>query len=99
MTTDNDIKQKSETRVQKPKNYAVVLVNDDFTTMEFVINILVVVFKKTVEEANALAQDIHKKGKGVAGIYTREIAETKAAIVEQNAHRNEFPLKASIEEA
>lgn len=97
--TQSDLKTKSKSKTQKPKQYAVVMQNDDFTPMEFVVAILVRIFKKTAEEAEQLMMEVHKKGKGVAGIYTLEIAETKALIAEQYAVQNEHPFRLSVEEA
>lgn len=85
-----------KSRTQRPKMYAVVLLNDDFTSMDFVVQILVQIFGHSVDKANAVMLDIHKRGKGVAGIYTHEIAETKALLVEANAQRHEYPLKGEV---
>ena len=87
---------KSKSRTQRPKRYAVILLNDDFTTMEFVVIVLATIFNHDMDRANAIMLDIHKKGKGVAGIYSHEVAETKAAAVEELARRHEFPLKADV---
>lgn len=94
--TDTVFDTKVAPKVARPKLYAVVLLNDDFTTMEFVEQILEAIFGMTGSEAASVTMDIHKKGKGVAGVYTLEVAETKAMIVESLAMRAEFPLKAEV---
>ena len=68
---------KDKTQTKKPPLYKVVLLNDDYTPMEFVVGILTMFFNKTIDEADALTAEIHKNGKGIAGIYPLEIAETK----------------------
>jgi ATP-dependent Clp protease adaptor protein ClpS len=75
----------------------VVIINDDFTTKEFVVEILVGVFHKGIGEATELMWRIHRRGSGVAGVYPLEIAETKVATVAALARENEFPLRLSIE--
>lgn len=77
--------------------YKVVLLNDDYTTMEFVILILETIFHKGNEEAQQIMFAVHQKGAGIAGVYTKEIAETKTAIVHHLAKQNQFPLKCTIE--
>lgn len=89
------IKESSKTK--EPPMFKVILVNDDYTTMEFVIAILQNVFQKQLEEAHQIMMSIHQNGRGIAGIYVREIAETKVAIVHQLARREEFPLKCIME--
>ena len=86
------------TRLKEPKQYAVILHNDDYTTMEFVIDILKRFFKKNQAEAMDIMLKVHEQGHGVAGIYGYEIAETKVAQVSAYAQAHDFPLKCSIEE-
>jgi len=86
-----------EQQEKKPPQYAVILHNDDYTTMEFVVEVLQRIFKKTVEQSMQVMLSVHKKGKGVAGIYSYEIAETKVVQTMDLAKRNGFPLKASFE--
>lgn len=85
-----------KTRTERPKLHAVVLINDDFTDMGFVVHILTEVFGHAHAKAEAIMLDIHRKGKGVAGVYTHEVAETKAMVVETSARRLDFPLKAEV---
>lgn len=84
-------------RVDKPKLYKVILLNDDFTPMDFVVLVLKRFFAKTEEEATKVMLDVHQKGAGVAGVYTLEIAEMKAMQVNQFARGNQHPLKCSLE--
>lgn len=85
--------------VDEPSLYKVLLHNDDYTTMDFVIMILEAVFHKSNEEATQIMLNVHNKGVGVAGIYTRDIADTKVAIVHEMARQNEYPLRCSVEQA
>lgn len=86
-----------ETLVQEPELYRVVLHNDDYTTQEFVVEVLVAVFRKTVMEAIAIMLDVHRRGRGAAGTYTYDIARTKAAEVHRRAREREFPLRCTVE--
>ena len=87
-----------ELEVEEPKKYKVLLLNDDFSTMEFVIEILVKIFRKSIEEASDIMISVHNNGKAVCGVYTHEIASTKVAQVKHNAKKAGFPLKATMEE-
>ncbi|MBE0556366.1 MAG: ATP-dependent Clp protease adaptor ClpS [Proteobacteria bacterium] len=89
---------KSDEEIREPKQYRIILHNDDYTTMDFVIEVLVTVFHKPVAEATQIMLDVHKRGKGFCGVYTYDIAATKAAQVHQMAEMREFPLKCSLEE-
>jgi ATP-dependent Clp protease adaptor protein ClpS len=89
---------KSKERLKKPLLYKVLLHNDDYTTMEFVIYVLTTVFHKTEGEAFTIMLKVHTEGVGVAGIYSYEIAETKAEKVITLARENEYPLLATVEE-
>lgn len=99
METNIATKQKDKVKVKKPKQYKVIMYNDDFTTMEFVINVLVAVFNKNLMEAEKIMLDVHKKGKGVAGIYSYDIAITKTSKAMEMAKESEFPFKLTVEEA
>jgi ATP-dependent Clp protease adaptor protein ClpS len=89
----------SRQKTEEPPMYKVLLLNDDYTTMDFVIMVLEVVFYKDNQEATNIMLQVHREGRGVAGIFTRDVAETKVAIVHDLAHKNEHPLKCSIEKA
>lgn len=82
---------------KEPRLYKVLLHNDDYTTMEFVISILETVFHKSPHDATKIMLNVHNRGLGIAGIYTREIGETKVSVVHQLAKKNEFPLRCSME--
>jgi ATP-dependent Clp protease adaptor protein ClpS len=88
----------SRPSVKEPKLYKVILLNDDFTPMEFVIDILIVFFGMNHDKATQVMLNVHTKGKGVCGVFTQEIAETKVAQVNQYARENEHPLLSTMEE-
>jgi len=90
--------EKSKPTVKRPRLYKVVLHNDDYTTMDFVVEVLEHVFDKSPAEAYRIMMQVHLGGRGVCGAYTFEIAETKAVAVHDLAQRNGYPLLASVEE-
>ena len=90
---------RTERRLQKPKMYKVLLLNDDYTTMEFVVYVLQGVFHRSETDAMQIMLHVHKHGVGVAGVYTREVAESRIAQVEALARSHDFPLRCSMEEA
>jgi len=92
------VETKEVTQTKEPKLYKVFLLNDDYTTMDFVVEILMDIFHKSYSEAVDIMLTVHKKGKGLCGIYTYEIAETKVDEVHRRARAHEFPLKAIMEE-
>ncbi len=96
--TDGAVKERSETRRIEPVQYRVVLLNDDYTTMEFVMRVLEAVFQKSPAEAYRIMMHVHVNGKGVAGVYPWEVAETKVETVTSMARHEQFPLRAAIEE-
>ena len=91
--TDFDIK------LDQPKQYHVFMLNDDYTSWDFCLRIIIHVFHKSLEEADDITNDIHTKGKGLCGTYSYEIAETKADIVVQKARQEGFPMRCSVEPA
>ena len=97
--TDGTVKQKRKHQVKKPEMYKVVLHNDDYTTMEFVVRVLQTVFHKPLIEATKIMLDVHKKGRGIVGLYTYDIASTKISLVRQMAEKEEFPLRCTMEKA
>jgi ATP-dependent Clp protease adaptor protein ClpS len=97
--TGGAVKERVETKKETPKLYKVVLLNDDYTTMEFVILILEGVFQKSPAEAYRIMMHVHVNGRGLAGIFPWEVAETKAEKVAALASEAGFPLRATIEEA
>ncbi len=84
---------------KEPPMYKVVLLNDDYTTMDFVVLVLKEVFRKSEPEAEQIMLEVHSNGSGMAGIFTKDIAETKISRTHQLARQNEFPLKCSLEKA
>jgi ATP-dependent Clp protease adaptor protein ClpS len=96
---DTDANTISEERTKRPRMYKVLLHNDHYTTMDFVVEVLTRIFHKPTEEANKVMLDVHKKGKGICGVYTFDVAATKAAQVHDLARARQFPLKCSYEEA
>jgi len=88
-----------EIKTRKPPLYKVILLNDDYTPMEFVVEILKMIFNKPHAEATRIMLHVHQNGMGVAGVYPFEIAETKARAVEELAREHEYPLKCTMEQA
>ncbi len=87
-----------EIKIEEPKMYKVILLNDDYSTMDFVIEVLMKVFRKSLEESTVIMLNIHNNGKEVCGVYTHEIALTKSAQVRNMARARNFPLKAIVQE-
>lgn len=98
MSDKTIFKQDVRNILKKPKLYKVILLNDDFTTTSFVVEVLMIVFHKDIDEATKIMLDVHKKGKGIVGIYTYDIALTKIAQVEDMAEKHGFPLTSVMEE-
>jgi ATP-dependent Clp protease adaptor protein ClpS len=90
-------KRKEKEQFKEPEDYRVILLNDDFTTMEFVVEILMQVFHKRQEDAIRLMMDIHQQGSGTAGVYPWDIAQTKAYQVHERARERDFPLRCVVE--
>lgn len=89
--------KKQQTR--HPSMYRVLLHNDDYTTMDFVVMVLEKIFHKNAEEAARIMLNVHEQGVGQAGVYPRDVAETKVIMVHDLARKNQFPLKCSLEKA
>lgn len=94
---DGRVGTQTVTRTKKPSLYRVLLLNDDYTPMEFVVYVLERFFQKTAEEATTVMLHVHQNGVGLCGIYTYEVAETKVAQVLDLARRNEHPLQCTME--
>ena len=88
----------TELELDEPKLYRVILLNDDYTSMDFVVMILMEIFHQDVQKANVTMFKIHEEGSGLCGVYTYEIAETKMAQVHALAKEHQFPLRATMEE-
>lgn len=95
--TEIGVSIKSRDELKEPPMFRVLLHNDDYTTMEFVVQILMAVFKKPLEEANRIMLNVHQQGVGLCGVYTYEVAETKVDTVHSLARENGYPLKCSME--
>lgn len=93
------ILEKQKQDVKEPEMFSVILHNDHYTTMEFVVEVLRKVFHKPVVEATKIMLDVHRKGRGVVGVYTLDIAQTKVMQVRKMAEAREYPLKCTIEKA
>ncbi len=87
----------AEPKLKRPPLYRVILLNDDYTTMEFVIKVLVDIFHHTEEQAGQIMMHVHQKGAGICGVYTREIAESKVEQVSEYARQNQHPLQCTME--
>jgi len=97
--TDSQVVERTEGQTQEPEMFRVILLNDDYTTMDFVMQILEEVFHKTPAEAYRIMMLVHTQGRGVAGLYPFEVAETKVATVVDFARAAGFPLQATMEKA
>ena len=97
--TDSEVKERVKIKKQEPVLYKVILLNDDYTTMDFVMHVLEMVFQKSPAEAYRIMMQVHRQGRGVAGVYPWEIAETKVDTVVAMARDAGFPLRAALEES
>jgi ATP-dependent Clp protease adaptor protein ClpS len=89
----------NDQEIREPKMYRVILHNDDYTTMDFVVEVLISIFHKPAADATRIMIDVHKKGKGICGVYTYDVAATRVVRVQQMARKREFPLKCTLEAA
>ncbi|MBI5300789.1 MAG: ATP-dependent Clp protease adaptor ClpS [Chloroflexi bacterium] len=89
--------QETRQKIDEPPRYRVLLHNDNYTTMDFVVKVLMLVFRKSVPDATRIMLDVHYKGIGVVGTYPREVAETKVAKALQMARDAQFPLLCTME--
>ena len=95
--SDVAILEKPEAKAKRPSFFQVVMLNDDYTPMDFVVQILTEIFRKTHEEAVAVMTEVHQKGSAVCGIYTRDVAETKAELAAAVSKKHEYPLQCRVE--
>ena len=95
---DEKLKSKSHLKIKPPRSYKVLLHNDNFTTMEFVVFVLEKIFNKSLTEATQIMMHVHNNGIGICGAYTYEVAEMKVESVHGLAEQHEFPLQATMEE-
>ncbi len=96
--TDGQVLEKTRTRTKRPALFRVILHNDDYTTMQFVIEVLEGIFNKSPAEAHRIMMLVHTQGHGVCGAYPYDVAETKVVLVHDSARAQGFPLRASMEE-
>lgn len=103
MALDNEnqgeVLTRDEEELNEPDEYRVILLNDDYTTMEFVVTVLMAVFHKSLIDAQKIMLDVHRKGRGIVGVYSYDIAVTKINQVHEVAKQNGFPLKCIMEKA
>jgi ATP-dependent Clp protease adaptor protein ClpS len=90
---------KKEEKTKEPEDFRVILLNDHYTTMDFVVDILILLFRKSEVEANQIMMDIHRNGRGIVGVYPWDIAQTKRDQVHCIAQEHDFPLRCTIEKA
>ncbi|MDY0361973.1 MAG: ATP-dependent Clp protease adaptor ClpS [Desulforegulaceae bacterium] len=97
--TEQEVISEISEKITEPPLYKVLLHNDDYTTMDFVVDILITVFHKSEAEAEKIMLNVHKKGVGICGVYPYELAETKVETVTALAKNSGFPLKSTMEKA
>ncbi|GHV45953.1 ATP-dependent Clp protease adapter protein ClpS [Spirochaetia bacterium] len=96
---DTEVADKTRKKLKEPEEFRVILLNDHYTTMEFVVDILISIFHKSEDEAYRIMMDVHRKHKGMVGVYPWDIARTKVDQVHAAARQNEFPLRCIVEPA
>lgn len=94
---EGDLQVEEQQRTKRPRRYTVVFHNDDYTTMEFVVHVLIKFFRKTETEATHIMLNVHHKGYGVVGVFPRDVAETKVSQVSEYARANGHPLRCTAE--
>ena len=95
--SDGQVVQETRPELRKPTLYKVILLNDDYTPMEFVVVVIEKFFRKNREEATQIMLQVHQKGMGICGVYTREVAETKVRQVTVFSSENQHPLQCTME--
>lgn len=98
MATKGATRERTDNKIKEPKKYAVIMLNDDFTTMEFVVDVLVSIFHKDEITAEALMLDVHNKGRAVVARYPYDIAVTKVNAAMSRARQEGFPFRMLVEE-
>lgn len=93
-----DVATRERPKVARPRRFRVILFNDDYTTQQFVVEILETIFRKSPAEATQIMLKVHREGRGVAGVYPHDVAETKILLVHEAARGAGFPLRAASEE-
>lgn len=95
--TGGEVLERTKQETKKPELFRVLLLNDDYTTMDFVVDVLETIFNKPPAEAYRIMMAVHTQGKGLCGLYPHEVAETKVSTVVERARANGFPLMAAME--
>lgn len=95
--TGIDTVVEERTTIKHPRLYRVILLNDDYTTMDFVVSVLETIFQKSPAEATKIMLQVHRKGSGLCGIYPKQIAEAKVDLVHKQARAEGFPLRCTME--
>jgi len=95
--TDGEVLERTRQETKKPELFKVLLLNDDYTTMDFVVEVLESIFNKSPADAFRIMMAVHTQGKGLCGVYPHEVAETKVETVMERARENGFPLRAAME--
>ena len=98
MDQQTNVDVRHDIKLKKPSDYAVIIWNDDITTMEFVVSVLTKVFHKKPQDAAALMMEVHENGQGIAGVYTYDIAVSKKARTDAMSAEKNFPLKLTLKE-
>lgn len=94
---EDRVETENDEEIKHPDEFLVLLLNDDYTTMDFVVEVLMYVFHKSLQDAQCIMLDVHRKGKGAVGAFSYDIAVTKVNQVHALARQNQFPLKCAIE--
>ena len=97
MSTKKELEAEGGLLLKEPEQYKVILLNDDYTSMDFVVEVLMSIFHKNYQEAEQIMMDVHRKERGVCGVYTYEVAETKVNQVMDLARQHQHPLQCTIE--
>ncbi|MDR0596966.1 MAG: ATP-dependent Clp protease adaptor ClpS [Treponema sp.] len=97
LENETDLAAKKKRKLAEPEDFRVIMLNDDYTTMDFVVDILMAIFHKSAEDAARIMMDIHRTGRGTAGVYPFDIARTKAEQAHALARQHEFPLRCLVE--
>ena len=98
MSTKSSYKEKTDNKLREPKQFHVIMLNDDFTTMDFVVRILIEIFHKDKVTAETLMMKVHKEGRAVVGTYPYDIAVTKSNAAMEQARNEGFPFRLTVEE-
>lgn len=99
MSVQGETREKTRINIREPKQYKVIMHNDDFTPMEFVVDILIDIFRKDLLEAERLMMTVHERGRASVGIYTYDMAVTKVQTASERARQEGYPFRMTVEEA